>query len=68
MKEIKLYKCDICETQYKSKEECKKCETSHIKPKEITGTRYLNVNENAKGYPLTVSIKMSDGKTVVYKR
>ena len=68
MKELKLYQCEICGTRYKSKEECKKCETGHINPEEITGARYRGVNENAKGYPLTISIKMSDGQTIVYKR
>lgn len=35
MKEKILYICDVCKTKYADKKECKKCETSHIKPKKM---------------------------------
>lgn len=36
MKELKLYQCEICGTQYKSKTECEKCEKSHKKGLKMT--------------------------------
>ena len=30
MKELKLYQCEICGTQYKEKTACTKCEKSHL--------------------------------------
>ncbi len=68
MKELKLYQCEICGTQYKNKAECKECEKRHIKPKGITGTRYLNFKDNKKGYPVLISVEMEDGFTITYKR
>lgn len=68
MKELKLYQCEICGTQYKVKNECKECEKRHIKPKKINGTRYLNFKDNNKGYPVSISVEMEDGVTITYKR
>lgn len=68
MKELKLYQCEICGTQYKEKNECKECEKRHIQPKKITGTRHLSYKKNQKGYPVSITVEMEDGNTVTYKR
>ena len=44
------------------------CEKSHKKPIELVGARHLSMGQNGAGYPVSVTIKMSDGKEVVYKR
>ena len=36
MKELKLYACEHCGTQYKNKAEAEKCETSHKTKLKIT--------------------------------
>lgn len=41
MKKIDLYQCEICGTQFKSKEDCVKCEKGHQKELHIVKTRYL---------------------------
>lgn len=68
MKELKLYQCEICKTQYKDKAECEKCEKSHIKPKKITETMYLNFKDDNTGYPVSITVEMEDGFTITYKR
>ena len=68
MKEVKHYPCDICGTEYNDKEKCKRCEKSHCTPKEIVKARYTGFCYNAKGYPVSITVKMEDGKEVIYKR
>lgn len=68
MKELKLYQCEICGTQYKNKADCKECEKRHIKAKKITDTRYLNFKNDNTGYPVSITVEMEDGFTITYKR
>ena len=68
MKEIKLYQCSICHTQYKDKLTCQKCEKSHVIPKKVKDCRYIPFRNNEKGYPCQVHIEMEDGKVIIYKR
>lgn len=67
MKKIDLYQCEICGTQYKEKWKCQDCEKSHIKPVQITGTKYMPKNCNGE-YPIHITVKMADGKSITYKR
>lgn len=68
MKELKLYQCEICETQYASKIIAEDCEKSHKVPKKISGCRYLSQKQNESGYPQKISVIFDDGKTVDYHR
>lgn len=68
MKTLEKYQCEICNTEYKDKYIAKKCENSHKKALEISDVRYLPLSQNGNGYPTTVTIKMSDGKQIIYKR
>lgn len=68
MKEIKLYQCGICGTQYKMKNECEACEKHHVKPKRITGKKYHGKNMCSDGYPIHVTVSFEDGNTITYKR
>lgn len=67
MKECKLYQCEICNTQYKVKNECKMCEDNHIKPESIKRCKY-HAEKNSKNYPDTIVVLMKDGKEIKYKR
>lgn len=41
---------------------------NHKTPVEITDTRYLPYSQNQNGYPVSVTIKFNDGKTLIFKR
>lgn len=68
MKEVKHYVCDICHIEYSSKESCERCEKTHCKPIKIVDARYVGFTYNAKGYPVSITVKMDDGEEVIYKR
>lgn len=68
MKELKLYQCEICGTQYKEKMACTKCEKSHLQPCKIVHCRYVPYGNNIKGYPVAIEVSFKDGKTATYKR
>ena len=61
MKELKLFVCEVCGTNYKDKEACLECERSHIKPKKIVGARYIPLKDNKAGYPMSIDIEFEDG-------
>lgn len=68
MKELKLYQCEICGTQYASKIFAEDCEKSHKMPKKISGCKYLSQKQNMSGYPQKISVIFDDGKTIDYHR
>ena len=72
MTERRLYRCDICGTEYATPENAQKCEAYHVAPmggaKKIKSF-YKSMNQSCcDKYPYKVLITMSDGKTVEYKR
>lgn len=66
MKEKTLYVCDFCKTQYANKEECKKCETSHIKPKKIVSEIYKPFKVVSSGYPIHIHVEFENGEVRRY--
>ena len=69
MKELKLYQCEVCGTQYKDKLYCKNCEMSHVKPIEISGAKWNPKNVgNDDGLPVKITVKFGNGKTATYRR
>jgi len=68
LRELKLYQCEICGTQYADKINAKTCEESHKIPKKILGCKYLSYKQNQLGYPQKISIVFEDGKVVEYHR
>ena len=62
MKEITSYVCEICGTVYKEIGDCKRCEESHIKIKQIERARY---NSSYK-YPIVITVEFEDGKRIKY--
>ena len=65
LKEVKHY---ICGPEYNDKTKAQHCEKGQCKPLEIIKARYLSVGNNAKGYPLEITVKMADGTEQKYKR
>ena len=67
MKEVKHYICEICGTEYNDRAKAQNCEEGHCKPTEIVKGRYLSIDQNIKGYPINITVKMADGTTQRYK-
>lgn len=67
MKALSQFQCEFCNTVYKSKSECQKCESTHQFPKIIIFSNF-NSYKNGGKYPNYIDIKMADGKTIRYKR
>ena len=69
MKELKLYQCEVCGTQYKSKQECQDCESYHIKPVKVSGTKWIPKNAGGSdGLPVKIRVTFENGRTVDYRR
>lgn len=68
MKELKLFVCEICGTQYNEKKKCQECETSHKKPKNIVHARYVPYRNNKSGYPNKIEVEFSYGEVLSYCR
>ena len=72
MKQITLYKCEICGTKYKIDKDAEACEKYHVKPvskSPIVTEEYKPYNMQAVGpYPHKIYIKMDDGKILQYRR
>ena len=68
MRKVEHYVCDICWTEYADKEKCRQCEENHREAQEIIHSRYQPINMDKSGYPEVIEVRMSDGKTVEYKR
>ena len=67
MKQVNLFVCEVCGTQYKEKQKCRDCEKSHVRPVQITGEKYMPKLCNGE-YPVHISVRMTDGKTITYRR
>lgn len=65
---VERYICETCGTEYTDKERCAECEGWHIKPDRIEEMQHVPVNRDAHGYPLSIDVRMEDGKTVRYER
>jgi len=68
MKTIEKYLCEVCNTEYADKQQAEACEKNHKKPVKIVDVRFLPMRQNGTGYPVSVTIRMDDGKEVIYKR
>ncbi len=43
-------------------------EKNHKIPRSIIGARHQPKSQNGTGYPITITVRMSDGQDVTYKR
>lgn len=66
MKEIKLYQCEICGTQYKDLQSAEDCEDFHKIPEKVKAIKYKSIKGGGK-YPDYVNIEFNDGSVVKYK-
>ena len=68
MREIQQYLCEHCGTLYADKMKAQECERNHKSAINILYQRFLPKKNDASGYPISITVKMEDGKEVVYKR
>lgn len=68
MKVLENYLCEGCGTEYSDRNLAEDCEKCHKQPVSIVRVRHLSKGQNGAGYPVSITVKMSDGKEVVYKR
>lgn len=69
MKEIKLYQCGICHTQYADRNECKRCEAAHKQNLELKEACYKPYTVDHSGFPIRIIVMdTKTGKTAVYRR
>ena len=67
MKEIKLYQCSICETQYADKTACKQCEDNHKTELVIIEGKFTAFKDNKTGWPVRIIVKDISGCIARYK-
>lgn len=69
MKEISLYQCEVCGTNYADEAKAKECEEFHVTVDSVVRYKY-----GAKGmgseskHPYAVVVRMTDGKELTFKR
>ena len=69
MKELKLYACEHCGTQYKNKAEAEKCETSHKTKLKIKEMKFVSYKNDNTGFPKSIKVEDEKGNTICsYKR
>ena len=64
MKELTLYKCELCGHTYHDKDECEKCESLHVMPIEIIDAKHEG--DLFDNYPSYILIKFDNGEIRKY--
>ena len=64
MKEVTLYECEVCGSQYSSSKMAKECEKIHKTIQEIGSVKYRSMD----GYPNEITVVFSGNKRVTYHR
>lgn len=64
MKELKLYVCEVCHTQYAERQRAKNCEKSHVGEPKIVESCYSSQNNK---YPCKLIVEFKDGKRITYR-
>ena len=68
MKELKLYQCELCGTQYADRNQAKKCEEYHAKDIEIVKCIYCGMNKCEDRFPVHIWVQSKDGREAMYRR
>lgn len=68
MKEITTFQCEICGTQFKSKQVAEECENAHKKIKKVTAIKYRPYTSAKDGIPDWINVEFDNGKTIRYTR
>ena len=65
MKTHEIYECEICESEFLTKEEAKECEEGHTLAEVIERQRYYPHSRNSR-YPDELIVSMDDGTHARY--
>lgn len=68
MKEKILFECELCHTQYAAKIDAQSCENNHKRVISVGAERFLPEKQDNSGYPIDVTLVMSDGRKIKYHR
>lgn len=68
MKVVQKFRCEVCHTEYAAEKAALECEASNKLPLTIVNARHLSMGQNGPGYPVSITVRMSDGKDITYKR
>ena len=68
MKELQLYQCEICNTQYASERAAIDCEKSHRKIVNVKASKYRSQKSNPRGYPDKITVEFDNGRKVIYTK
>lgn len=68
MKQVELYVCDYCKTQYSSPAAACECEANHKKPVRILEVQFQPIGMNRTGYPTYITVELSDGSRQKFRR
>lgn len=68
MKQIALYVCERCGTQFANKLDAQNCENNHKVPVGIKRANYVSIGIDKTGYPNRINVAFSDGSELYYKR
>ena len=68
VKALQKYQCEVCCVEYATEHAALDCEASHKLPQSIVKARHLPKGTGRDGYPVTVTVRMSDGQDITYKR
>jgi len=68
VKKIEKYRCEVCGTEYADRKVAEECEKGHKTVEKIQSARYQPITLNRKGYPVSISVLMSDGQAITYGR
>jgi len=64
---ITEYICEKCKSRYKTKEEAKKCENSHLKAENLMIDEAMYFYKSDR-FPTIVTLSTKDGEKQVYKK
>lgn len=68
MKQVNLYQCETCGTQYADKQMAAFCEENHKMPVTFEATKYISIKNDKSGYPVVITVKFTDGMYLKYKK
>lgn len=65
---VQKYRCEFCNTEYKSLISAEECEANHISPVKIKKSEYNSYNSDKCGFPKTINVLMDNGSVIKYVR
>ena len=68
MKELKMYQCEVCGTQFADKKKAEECEHKHRKVIKMISAKYRPYTSAKDGIPDNIIVEFDDGKKIRYVR